>query len=114
MDQEIKPQILQRYASIIASITQNAIRNTEGINQEEGLVRLKLEMNSFKDRNIHVFIDGDDVTVDIFVTADMSISIPEMVCQLQEKIKHEVENATKYHVKKINVHVVNITNTVGF
>ena len=115
MKQEMKPQVLDRYASIIASIAQNAIINTDGITQEDGLVRYRFQLSALKDRNIHVYIDETDknVTLDVHVNADMSVSIPEVVCNLQEKIKREVESATQFIVKKINVHVVNITNTTG-
>ena len=64
---------------------------------------------TLKNTNCHVFIDNDgEVIIDLFINADYGYCIPEVVCNLQETIKSEVEEATKFQVKKINVNVANI------
>ncbi|HIV00143.1 MAG TPA: Asp23/Gls24 family envelope stress response protein [Candidatus Stercoripulliclostridium merdipullorum] len=107
--QESRPQVIARYSGIIASIANGAIDEIEGIRREEGLVKYKFGLKMLKDRNVHVDIEDDLVIIDMFVDVDFGYSIPEVVCLLQEKIKAEVEAATKFKVKKINVNVANIT-----
>ena len=42
------------------------------------------------------------------VNVNIGLSIPEVVCELQETIKKDVESATKFTVKRINVNVANV------
>jgi len=108
MSKQIKPQALTRYNSIIASIANNAVEKTEGVTQELGLVKYKFGLSTLKDRNVHVYLDDDAAIIDIYVNVDYGYSVPEVVCMLQERIKHDVEDGTRFRVKKTNVHVSNI------
>jgi uncharacterized alkaline shock family protein YloU len=108
MSELIKPQAVARYSSIIASIANNAIKKTEGVTQEFGLVKYRFGLSALKDRNVHVYIDEETVIIDIYINVDYGYSVPEVVCTLQECIKRDVEGSTRFEVKKINVHVSNI------
>lgn len=107
--EEMKPQVVDRYCNLIASIANNAVDKTEGVTREEGVVKYRFGIRKLKNTNCHVFIDNDgEIIIDLFINADYGYCIPEVVCNLQETIKSEVEEATKFQVKKINVNVANI------
>lgn len=108
MPHQIKPQAITRYNSIIASIANNAVDSTEGVSQELGLVKYRFGLSVLKDRNVHVYLEEEYATIDIYVNVNFGHSIPEVVCTLQERIKRDVEESTRFKVKKINVHVANI------
>lgn len=108
MANDLKPQAITRYQSIIASIANNSISKTEGVSLDVGLVKYKFGLSTLKDRNVMVYIDNRSVIIDMYVNVAFGYSVPEVVCNLQEKIKHEVEENTRFEVKKINVHVANI------
>lgn len=105
---KLKPQAEDSYCNLIASIANNAISKVSGVTKEVGLVKYKFGLTALKDRNVHVFIDGSSVIIDMFVNVDFGHSVPEVVCALQEQIKNDVEDATMFIVKKINVTVANI------
>ncbi|HOB63819.1 MAG: Asp23/Gls24 family envelope stress response protein [Clostridiales bacterium] len=109
MSKKINSQALTRYNSIIASISNNAVENTEGASLELGLIKYRFGLSTLKDRNVHVFLDDDETAIiDIYVSVDYGYRVPEVVCALQERIKRDVEEGTRFKVKKINVHVSNI------
>jgi uncharacterized alkaline shock family protein YloU len=108
---ELKPQTITRYQNLIAALANGAVASTEGMSKDLGLVKNKLGLSALRDRNISIFIDGDSVTIDMYVNVEFGYRVPEVICALQEKIKQEVENNTRFEVKKINVHVSSITET---
>ena len=106
---ELKPQAISRYTSIVASIANEAIKKVSGISKEDGVVKYRLGFAGFKNTNCHVYIDDAGlVSIDIVVNVDYGISIPEVVCELQETIKKDVEGATKFTVRRININVANV------
>ena len=107
---ELKPQTVTRYSNLIAALANGAISATEGISNDLGLTKNKLGISALRDRNVSIFIDdNDNVTVDMYVNVQFGYRVPEVVCALQEKIKKEVEDNTRFEVKKINVHVSSVT-----
>lgn len=107
--EEIKSQVVERYQRLIASVANEAIDKVEGVTKEEGVVKYRFGLSSLKNTNCHVFIGNDRrVIIDIYVNVDLGYSIPEVVCALQETIKNDVEAATHFTVKAINVTVSNI------
>lgn len=97
-----------RYANLITSIAGTALTQTEGVAKEIGLVKYKFGLSTLKNRNIHVYIDGKRVTIDIYINVVYGFSVPDVVCVLQEKIKKAVEAATRFEIVSINVNVSNV------
>lgn len=108
MAEESSAQVIARYSGIIASIANEAVEDVEGLSKEAGVVKYRYGLRALKDRNVHVYIDKDVVIIDMYVDVEYGFSVPDVVCQLQEKIKSKVETSTRFEVKKINVHVANI------
>lgn len=107
--EELKPQAISRYTSIVASIANEALKKVQGVTKEDGVVKNRLGFNSLKNTNCHVYIDENGlVSIDMVVNVNYGISIPEVVSELQSTIKKDVESATKFNVKRINVNVANV------
>lgn len=104
----ISHEVNDRYANLIASIAGSALSQTEGVVKEVGLVKNKFGLSALKHRNIHVYIDENRVIIDLYTNIIYGYSVPDVVCNLQEKIKKAVEAATRYKVQSINVNVSNI------
>lgn len=105
---DLKPQVKNRYANHIASICNQAIANIIGLSTEANLMKPVLGLKSLKNKNIHVYFDQDEVTIDAYVTVDFETSIPEAVCKLQEIVKKQIEEETHFKIAQINVHVTNL------
>ena len=107
--EEMKPQVVEQYSTLIASVANESFRKVEGVTRLDGAAKYRFGIKTLKNTNCHVYIVGtDEVIIDIFVNVDYGYSIPETVCQLQETIKNDVEEATRFRVKKVNVTVDNI------
>ena len=57
---------------------------------------------------ISVTLTDDTATIDIAVNVFYGYVIPQVVCDMQEKIKHAVENSTYYKVKEGSVCVAGV------
>lgn len=101
---DLKPQVKNRYSSFIASICTDAIDKTAGINITiDNRTHIGL-----KNKNIHVYFDAEEVFIDMYVNVDYNVAIPEVACALQETVKNDVEKATTFKVKRVNIHVTSI------
>lgn len=67
-------------------------------------------LNSKRNRGaVSVYmLENEKVAVDCFVNIDIGYSVPVQVALLQEKIKMQIERATKFAVQSVNVQVVNV------
>lgn len=90
------------YIEVISSLASNAASNVVGVTV------LGSAKSSYKDGKFRVYINGDEVTIDVFVDIMHGFSVPDVAFQVQEAIKSEVESATKYKVKTVNVQVSNV------
>ncbi|HHT83355.1 MAG: Asp23/Gls24 family envelope stress response protein [Christensenellales bacterium] len=108
MKDSMKQEANNRYANLITSIVGTAMTQTEGVAKDMGLVKYKFGMGALKNRNIHVYIDENRVTIDIYINVIYGYSVPDIVCILQEKIKKAVEAATSFEIVSINVNVSNV------
>lgn len=98
----------RHYENILTSIA------TVSLSQIVGVVPLSSKkrglFGSSKSRacGVEVFIDGGKVTFDISVCVRSEYRVPDVVFNIQEKIKKEVESATIFKVRAINVKVVKV------
>lgn len=99
---------INRYTNLIASITNYTLSKVSGVASESGLVKGGLGLTQMKNRNVHVYIDGELVTIDISVMVFYGHKVPDVVCEIQSNVKKAVESATKFKTKSINVNVGNV------
>lgn len=105
-------QARETYVSIIASVAGSAASQIDGIasvSYEAGLSKnIKLGKNK-KSNAISVEL-YDDMTaiIDVSVNVYYGYVIPRVIATLQEKVKAEVERATSYKVRAINVTVAGV------
>ncbi|MCI7401372.1 MAG: Asp23/Gls24 family envelope stress response protein [Christensenella sp.] len=102
---------IDTYSSIITSIAVSAASQVDGIasvTYEPGLIT---NNSSRRKRSaVEVIIFDNLVTINISVNVYYGKVIPVVVCNLQEKIKKEVEASTSLTVKTVNVNVVGSVN----
>lgn len=85
---------------VLVSLATEAAQDVEGVHL----------LNSKRNRGaVSVyFLPNEKVTVDLFVSIDLGYSVPSAVAVLQEKVKNQIEGATKFKVQSANVQVVNV------
>ena len=56
-------------------------------------------------RGVKVEIRENTAVIDLHITVDYGIRIPELAWEIQERVKNDVETMTGLDVEKVNVHV---------
>ncbi len=98
-----------RYQDIIASIAAVAAFKVNGVASLSGVAGMKGKVQRKQPKSVIVNISEDDtVVIDVYVNAFSGVTIPDLAYDLQKKIAEEVENATKYKVKAVNVNVAGV------
>ncbi len=108
---EIKGEI-KINEDVIATIVAMALAEIRGIRPATGgsFIEELAEKLGKKPmpRGVKVELEGDEVSVDLFLTVEYGMRIPSLVWEVQEKIKNTVEEMTGYKVKEINVTIQGI------
>ncbi len=101
---DIKNQAI--FSDVIMTLASNAAQGIAGVEV------LQSEFKSKKPvRNGAVsvyFLPGDKVMVDLFVDVQYGYRVPAVVAEVQQKVKSEIENSTKYRVHSVNVQVMSV------
>jgi len=88
------------FIDVITSIAVDAASGAEGIHLLES-------SKSKKTCNVY-FLENDKVTLDLYVNVDFGYVVPNVVADLQDKIKTAIENTTKFIVSSINVQIMTV------
>lgn len=84
---------------VIKSLAVDAAQDTDGVKLSDAK----------RNHSVSVcFLPNEKVTVDVIVSIDWGYSVPSSVAVLQEKIKKQIEGATKFKVHSVNVEVANV------
>ncbi len=95
---------------VIVKLCAVAVMNTEGVSALSGGITESLSKNilgkSSPTKGIKVLItEKEDVIIDLFIIVKYGVKIPEVAWNIQESVKKEIELATGYAVKGVNIHV---------
>ena len=92
-------------SDIIAPIVKLSLDKIDGV---ELATSIKGSVNSRRNQGIRVESVSDLVYIDVYVKVRFSESVREVAYKVQQIIKNELETATNFHVKDVNVHVVDV------
>ena len=79
-----------------------------------GIVALAVEevegtvLISGKRRGISLFIEKDGIYADVSVIVKYGYNVPELAYRIQQSVKQNVENMTRYRVAKVDVHIQDV------
>ncbi len=91
--------IVNYNSGIVKGIVTLAISEIEGV-----------EFLNVKNKGIKLDFDKNNVYADISVAVVYGYNVPDVAFKIQEAIKDNVENMSKYKVAKVNVHVHSVVN----
>lgn len=74
----------------------------DGINQMLG-------NNKKYTKGVKIELDGNDVTIDLFVIVKYGVRIPDVAFSIQNSVKASVESMTGLNVKAVNINVQGVT-----
>ena len=82
---------------IVRGIVALAINEVEGAQPLPG-----------KKSGISLYIEKDGIYADVSVIVKYGYNVPELAYRIQQSIRQNVENMTKYRVAKVDVHVEDV------
>lgn len=101
-------RIANEVIGVIAGLAAGEVAGLAGMSG--GLVGGIAERLGRKDlaKGIKVSLEGDNVTLDVYVIVDYGIKIQEVAQGLKDKVRSTVEDMAGLKVKTVNVHVQGI------
>ena len=84
-----------------AGIIQNIV--SLAVQEVEGTLLLPGKKNS-----VNLYLEKDGVYADVSVVVKYGYDVPELAYRIQQSVKHNVENMTRYRVAKVNVHIQDV------
>ncbi|NCA67711.1 MAG: Asp23/Gls24 family envelope stress response protein [Clostridia bacterium] len=100
-----------RYESIITSIVGVAVYQVEGVAALSTDSGKSFSGKLFRGTGKSVLVTtlkDNQVIIDISINAYYGHKIPDLAYNVQNKVKEEVEKATNYKVKSVNISVVGV------
>lgn len=103
-------KISEDVVGVIAGIAASEIEGISGLNPTTagGITQVFTGKRNVT-KGVKVLINGADAVVDMIVSVDYGVSIPEVIEKVQKNVSETVENITGLKVSKINILVNNIS-----
>ena len=99
----------KRYEDIIASIASVSAFKVNGVASLSSVAGMRGKGQKKQPQSVIVSIgENREVAIDLYVNAFSGVSVPDMAYDIQETVCKEVESATNYKVKAVNVNVAGI------
>ena len=89
-------------AGIVQNIVELAVAEVEGTVPNQG-----------KRGGISIFLEKEGVYVSVSGVVKYGYNVPELAYRIQQSVKHNVENMTRYRVAKVDVHVQDVVFEEG-
>lgn len=101
-------KISDEVISVIAAI---AASEVDGIFDQESMAKgltQKLKGKKHLGKSVKVSMENEEAIIDIAITVQYGVKIPDIVSQVQDNVKRTVEAITGLNVRTVNVLVQNI------
>lgn len=106
MQKELNEKNLSVFSDVIMSLASDAASEVEGV---EVLRSRDHSKRSIRGGGVSVyFLPNEKVTVDLFVNILYGYRVPVVVAEVQQKVKAEIEGATRFRVHSVNVQVMSV------
>ncbi|MGB4661685.1 MAG: Asp23/Gls24 family envelope stress response protein [Mobilitalea sp.] len=96
---------------VVASIAALAASEVKGVYSTIGNITNELTGKLGKknlSKGVKVLVSPDAVSVDMALTLDYGVGIPDTAKKVQEKVKLAIENMTGLQVKEVNIRIAGV------
>ena len=96
--------------STIAGIAASEIKGVHGMYTSfaNGIAE-KFGAKKNQTKGVKVEMEGNAVTIDLYIVVKYGIKIPELAWEVQESVKNNVETMTGLNVAKVNIHIEGVS-----
>lgn len=102
--------ISEEVISIIAGLAAAEVEGVSGMTLGfvDGINQM-LGNNKKYTKGVKIELDGNDVTIDLYVIVKYGVKIPDVAFSIQNSVKNSVESMTGLNVKAVNINVQGVT-----
>lgn len=103
-------KISDEVISVIAAIATSEIKGVMGMNpgMTAGGITQLLTGKKNNTKGVKVTVDDENTVLDVALTVEYGVNIPDIVTKVQENVKKSVEAMTGLNVSSVNVFVQHI------
>ena len=106
MPKDMNEKNLSVFSDVIMSLASDAAAEVDGVEVLRSKDRSK---RAIRGGGVSVyFLPNDKVAVDVYVNVNFPCRVPEAVAAVQQRVKEEIEGATRFRVHSVNVQVVSV------
>lgn len=104
MDENINLSISD---DVISTLAERVILAVPGVYSLSGGIMggLNNMLGKKLSRGIKVDINGNEISMDVYITVEYGVKIPDIAWEIQDKVKKELENMTGMIVTTVNIHI---------
>ena len=107
MDENINLSISE---DVIATLAERVILAIAGVYSLNGGIMggINNMLGKKNSQGIKIDINGNEISLDVYITVEYGVKIPDIAWEIQDKVKKELENMTGMIVTTVNVHIQGI------
>jgi len=108
-DEKGSINISEDVVAVIAATAAIEVEGVHGLYHTHGKELINMIGKRLLSRGVKLDIDGDDVTIDVYIVAEMGYSVSEVGAEAQKAVASAVESAVGVTVKAVNVHICGVS-----
>jgi len=107
-DEKGSVNISEDVVAIIAATAAVEVEGVHGLYYSHGRELKQMIGKRGFAKGVRLGIDGDNVTVDVYIVAEMGFSVNEVGAKIQKAVISAVEDAVGAKVSAVNVHICGV------
>jgi len=108
-DERGSVNISEEVISIITAVAAVDVEGVRGLFASPGKEINKIIGRKALSRGVKLCVDGDNVTIDVYVMVEMGVPVNEVGLQVQRAVISAVESTAGIKVNAVNVHICGIS-----
>ena len=101
--------ICQSVVAVIAATAAIEISGVFGLYQSPGKELMTLGSKKGLTRGVRVNVEEDDISVDVYLLAEMGFSVKEIGINVQKAVIAAIEEAVGIDVNTVNIHICGVS-----
>ena len=108
-DEKGSINISEDVIAVIAAAAASEVEGVHGLFFTPGKELTNMLGRKGPTRGIKLLIDGDNLTIDVYIMAEMGYSVSEIGVEIQKVVMSAVEAAVGVAVSSVNVHICGVS-----
>ena len=108
-DEKGSINISEEVIAVIAAAAASEVEGVYGLHASHGKEIAQVTGKRWRTRGVRISADGDDITIDVQIMAEMGFAVNEVGAEVQKAVISAVEAAAGITVTAVNVHVCGIS-----